>query len=281
MPAPRFATVGDNCIDRFLPPADEWLVGGNAVNVAVQLALLGRDVSYFGAVGADRPGDAVRDALRRNAVGIAHLATDPARVTAYTDIEMSDDGERTFVFEEFGACQAYQPTADDVAALRGMDHIHIGWLNDGGALKRALAGSGAIVSQDLSVNNSDENLSPAGLDIAFCSTAEDQAEDAARHLISGGAKLAIVTLGAAGSLAFDGTDLFRATPVPVTPEDTTGAGDAFIAGVLDAHARGLALPAILAFASERAALACLYRGGFPQQPLTGMQAAAAQSITES
>lgn len=281
MSAPRFATVGDNCIDRFLPPADEWLVGGNAVNVAVQLALLGRDVCYFGAVGADRAGDAVRDALRGNAVGTAHLATDPSCVTAYTDIEMSDDGERSFVFEEFGACQSYAPSVEDVAALRGMHHVHIGWLNDGGALKRALAGYGAIVSQDLSVNNSDENLSPAGLDIAFCSARVDQAEDAARRLNAGGAKLAIVTLGAAGSLAFDGADLFRATPVPVTPEDTTGAGDAFIAGVLDAHARGLLLPAMLAFASERAAHACLYRGGFPQKPLAGMQAAAAQPFTES
>ena len=34
------AAIGDNCIDRFLPPVDDCLVGGNAVNVAVQLALL-------------------------------------------------------------------------------------------------------------------------------------------------------------------------------------------------------------------------------------------------
>ncbi len=280
MTALRFATVGDNCIDRFLPPADEWLVGGNAVNVAVQLALLGRDVSYFGAVGADRAGDAVRDALCRNGVGIAQLVTDPARVTAYTDIEMSEDGDRSFVFEEFGACQAYAPTPQDVTLLRAMHHVHIGWLSDGGAVKRALAGSGAIVSQDLSVNNAPEHLSPEGLDIAFCSASPEQAEETARSLIARGAKRAVVTLGAAGSLASDGASFYRATPVPVTPEDTTGAGDAFIAGFLDAHARGLSLPDILSFASGRAALACLYRGGFPQQPLAGPAPPPDQAFTE-
>lgn len=270
MTAPRFATVGDNCIDRFLPPADEWLVGGNAVNVAVQLALMNRAVSYFGAVGADRAGDAVRDALRRNGVGIENLLTDPSRVTAYTNIEMSDEGDRSFVFEEFGACQTYVPSDTDIAELRHMTYVHIGWLNDGGALKRALAGSDAVVSQDLSVNNTPENLSPDGLDLAFMSADPGQAEDVARGLIARGAKLAIVTLGAAGSLTFDGTAFYRAATVPLTPEDTTGAGDSFIAGFIDGHARGLAVPDALAFASTRAALACMHRGGFPQEPLAGM-----------
>ena len=46
----RFAAIGDNCIDRYLP-LNQAAVGGNAVNVAVQLALLGQDCGYFGAVG--------------------------------------------------------------------------------------------------------------------------------------------------------------------------------------------------------------------------------------
>lgn len=46
----RFAAVGDNCIDRYLAPVGDCLVGGNAVNVAVQLARLGRRASYFGTV---------------------------------------------------------------------------------------------------------------------------------------------------------------------------------------------------------------------------------------
>ena len=37
MPAFDIATVGDNCIDRYAPPLGLSFVGGNAVNVAVQL----------------------------------------------------------------------------------------------------------------------------------------------------------------------------------------------------------------------------------------------------
>ena len=50
------ATVGDNCIDRYLPPIALATVGGNAVNVAVHLRRLGRRTAYFGAVGEDREG---------------------------------------------------------------------------------------------------------------------------------------------------------------------------------------------------------------------------------
>ena len=39
------ATVGDNCIDRYLPPIDRALVGGNAVNVANQRAVDGRQIA--------------------------------------------------------------------------------------------------------------------------------------------------------------------------------------------------------------------------------------------
>jgi hypothetical protein len=34
--AVRIAALGDNCIDRFLPPVNRLLAGGNAVNVAAR-----------------------------------------------------------------------------------------------------------------------------------------------------------------------------------------------------------------------------------------------------
>ncbi len=261
------AVVGDNCIDRFLPPTDEWLVGGNAVNVAVQLALVGRHVQYFGAVGGDRAGTEVRSALQANKVDIAALRVIPEQRTAYTDVEIDEDGERRFVFEEFGACALYRPDKSDLARLGGMRYVHIGWLNDRGLTKQALSGRGVIVSQDLAVNNEAENLDPAGLDLAFCSAPAEAARAAASQIIARGARFAIVTCGAAGSLAHDGTAWFAASAPPLTPEDTTGAGDAFIAGYIDAHVSGAEVDRCLVRATERAAAACLYRGGFPQTPL--------------
>jgi fructoselysine 6-kinase len=267
MPDFEFAAVGDNCVDRFLPPADECLVGGNALNVAVQLAMLGRKVHYFGAVGDDAEGQAVTRAIAEQGVLATGLRTMRGLRTAYTDIEMSEDGDRTFVFEEFGACAAYRAAREDIALLKGMRHIHIGWLADGGALRRALQGQGPTLSQDLSVNNTPDNLSPEGLDVAFCSADPEQAEGEARRLLERGARLAVVTMGAAGSLLSDGGRVLTASAAPVTPEDTTGAGDAFIAGFLDALVNGVDLAQCMTHGAARAAAACLHRGGFPQRPL--------------
>lgn len=65
------AVVGDNTIDRLLDePELGDLVGGNALNVAVQLAMLGLTVGYFGAVGTDSDADVVRDAARIRGVDV-------------------------------------------------------------------------------------------------------------------------------------------------------------------------------------------------------------------
>jgi len=267
VPEPAFAAVGDNCIDQFLPPVGDCLVGGNAVNVAVQLANLGRRVAYFGAVGEDAAGRAVEAALRRNAVDVAGLRRVGAHATARTDIETLPDGDRRFVFESFGAAAHYRAGGADFARLATMAYVHLGWIRGAVALRRALRHSAAVLSQDLSVNNAAEDLDPSGLDVAFSSASPGAGEAESWRLLAAGAAVAVVTLGAAGSLANDGVEIRRMAALPTPVTDTTGAGDAFIAGFLDAHAKGLNLQECLASGAERGALACRYRGGFPQAPL--------------
>lgn len=262
----RFAAVGDNCIDRFLP-AGGCLVGGNAVNVAVGLAGLGRPACYFGAVGSDWAGDAVRRALAANGVDSTGLRVAAGEATARTDIETLPDGDRRFAFESFGACSAYRPDADDLARLRRMSHVHVGWLRGALPLRQALAGSGAVLSQDLGVNNEAAELDPAGLDIAFASAEWQRAEAESAALLARGAKCAVITLGAAGSLATDGKRVARMAAIATEVVDTTGAGDGFIAGFLDAHAKGLNLNDCLHAGAEAGAAACRHRGGFPQPVL--------------
>ena len=170
MPGIAFATVGDNCIDRYLPPVGDCLVGGNAVNVAVQLSLLGRRVAYFGAVGEDDAGAAVRGALAANKVDVAGLRRCGGEATARTDIETLPDGDRRFVFESFGACASYRVGPSDIAHLRQAAYVHVGWLRGAVVLRQALRMFGVVLSQDLSVNNAGSDLDPRGLDIAFSST---------------------------------------------------------------------------------------------------------------
>ncbi|KAF0171266.1 MAG: fructoselysine 6-kinase [Rhodobacteraceae bacterium] len=258
---PRFATLGDNCIDRYLP-LNQAAVGGNAVNVAVQIVRAGEACHYFGAVGRDAAGRWTRKTLIENRVAITHLQELDAP-TAYTDIDVDANGERIIAFEDFGASALYAPTPADLTALAQMDHIHIGWFKAAAALRLALQGRGVTFSQDVAVNPD-----AAGLEIGFESVgpSEPMARAALQRLQAAGCRVAVVTCGAMGSVATEGGDIVATGIRAIQPVvDTTGAGDTFIAGFLSAWKRGQPLAACLAGGRDAAAVTCGHVGGFPQR----------------
>jgi fructoselysine 6-kinase len=262
----RFAAVGDNCIDRLGAPIGRSLVGGNALNVAVQLARLGHDSFYFGAVGRDAEGERTRAELKANRVAVKHLRIGQ-RNTAWTDIKVLPSGERLIAAEDFGACAGYAPDEAELAVLKAIDHVHIGWLDDGGALRRRLSRAGVSVSQDISVNADPADLGVEGLSIVFCSTDQprDAAEAMAADLLSRGAGCAVIMRGAEGSIALTARERTETGIRPVDVVDTTGAGDSFIAGFLHAWLARKPLLQCLESGRDHAALACCHLGGFPQE----------------
>lgn len=258
-----FATVGDNCIDRFQPPVGVSVVGGNAVNVAVQLCRLGHPCAYFGAVAPDEDGRRTIAALQANGVPVEHVQRLPG-VTAYTNITVDDCGDRIIGYEEFGVCRLYQPTDAEVALLCTMRHVHFGWMNGSKALIAKLRSAGVSVSKDTSVNPG-----ATGLSVAFASSqgGADQALAAAQSLLTDGADVAVITMGARGSLATDGRVVAQTGVAAVTVVDTTGAGDTFIAGFMARRIGGGSLQQSLEAGRDKAAETCTYLGGFPQTPL--------------
>ena len=118
-----------------------------------------------------------------------------------------------------------------------------------------------LVSQDCAINAGYDHL-----DVAFCSAgaaARDPAE-LAREAVAGGARLAVVTCGADGSIAHDGRGWWRAAACPVRVEDTTGAGDSYIAAFLHARLTGADVPQAMQAGAASAALTCAHRGAWPQ-----------------
>ena len=262
----RIATVGDNCIDHYLPPVGRDLVGGNAVNVAVGLRRAGHEAAYFGAVGDDAEGARTRTVLARLGVDLASLKVVRPGRTSITVIATSPDGDRHFVSEDFGVCKGYRPDDRDMQRLLGMRHVHIGWLDDEGVTKRALGAAGISVSQDLSVNAEPRNISPDNLAIAFvsCDGSDAEAQSLLERIRAQGAHLVVIMRGSQGSLASAGLEIFRGKALPITVRDTTGAGDSFIAGFLSAHLEGKPVAQCLACGHEAAALTCQVFGGFAQ-----------------
>src|SRR3954463_1192414 len=70
--------------------------GGKGLNQAVAAARAGGEVEFLGAVGADAFGDALRECLRREGIGVDGLATVDAP-TGTAHISVLDGGENSIV----------------------------------------------------------------------------------------------------------------------------------------------------------------------------------------
>src|SRR4051812_42823060 len=104
---PLLGAIGDNTIDQYFGSRNQSFVGGNALNVAMQFSQLGHTTRYAGAIGPDRDGHRIRQALEENNVitdGLVVLGG----VTSISKIRVMPDGERLIEFEDFAVCADYK-----------------------------------------------------------------------------------------------------------------------------------------------------------------------------
>lgn len=265
------AVVGDNTVDRYLGDEAVEYSGGNAFNVAVQLARSGVPVRYFGAVAADADARIIERGLAQNGIALDGLEVLPGE-TAVTVIRVTDDGDRVFEREDFGVTADYHPSAETVRTLAGAAWVHIGMLPGAGRLRAELAAlAHGVVSQDCAVASG-----LADLDVAFLSAGEGaDAEAIAASTVAAGVPLAVVTRGADGAFASDGSSSWSQEAAPAEVVDTTGAGDSFIAGFIAARVIGGDVPAALENGARRAAVTVTHPAGWPHPEPVETRAASA------
>jgi ribokinase len=246
--------------------------GGAGANVAAWLARAGAAVTLIGRVGDDLPGRDAADGLRAEGVD-ARLAVDPSRPTGTCVVLVEPDGERSML-PDAGANAGLEaaPLPEDATHLHlaGYALLHPGsrpaaraMLADAGArgltvsvdpssaAPLARAGAAAffewIQGAHLLLPNRDEAAALSGM---------PDPKAAARALAAHAGEV-VVKLGAQGALWTDGSEQLRAPAVDVQVVDTTGAGDAFAAGLLAARLAGAgpadALGAGCALAAEAVA----------------------------
>lgn len=127
----------------------------------------------------------------------------------------------------------------------------------------ALARAFGTAAPDLIKPNAEELASLVGASAEELEGAAAQGDPgpvatAARDLVEQGVRTVLVTLGAAGAVLVDRTGAWMATPPPITPRSTVGAGDSSLAGYLRAEVAGAApaerLRMAVAYGSAAAAL---------------------------
>lgn len=255
--------LGDNTVDRYVGAIDIALLGGNAVNVAAQLQRRSLDVIYCGAVGSDPTGAWLLERIRRAALSTAHVKVEEGQ-SAITIVKVGLSGDRHFEREDFGVTATFSPGPEELVRAAQADWVHLGMLPNAGAVKHALRelNPGLRISQDCAVTPGLDNAS-----VVFFSAGEDVEGAKARCLEAfrhGHPKVAVATMGALGSLGFDGHDWYEVGAVETNVVDTTGAGDSYIAGFIEATLEGRTLRDAMQRGARFAAATCTHLGGFPQ-----------------
>jgi sugar/nucleoside kinase (ribokinase family) len=261
MALPSVAVVGDNTVDRFVGALGRDFVGGNAVNVAVQLAERGYPVEYFGVVGDDEAGEWIRAELVARRVGVGGLLTRRG-ATALTVIRVDDGGDRHMEEEHFGVTADYVPDGAQLELMARADWVQLGMVPQASEVRRALRAirPDLPIGQDCSVADG-----YADLTVAFQSTAPTASAVTAAGALARGALYAVITLGEFGSECFGPDDVhIRQPALPVDVVDTTGAGDSFIAGFVSVFARTGDPAGAMVTGREWATRTCGHVGGFPQ-----------------
>jgi ribokinase len=240
--------------------------GGGAANVAVWLARAGVPATLIGRVGDDPAGRAAAQGLSAEGVD-ARLQVDAELATGTCVVLVEPGGERTMLPDAgANAALAAVPLPADAVHLHvaGYALLHPGSRPAARALLAAaraaglsvsvdpssaapLAGTGGflewIQGADLLLPNRDEAAVLAGI---------DDPEAAARALCAHAGEV-VVKLGADGALWTDGAAVVRVPARFVSGADSTGAGDAFAAGLLAARLDGAAPAEALAAGGALAA----------------------------
>lgn len=265
LPPRRVAVVGDNCIDVYIDGSPRSAVGGNSLNVAVGLTRQGVQTAYIGEVGDDADGRRVLAAAIEAGVGVERVhVVQGATWTAF--IKLAAGGAAYVDHEDPGACGPYVARMDELDFLAGFDHVHMANLAATGHLIRDLRTRGVSTSYDFGKSSDFAAQDVPGIVFASCDgdQARERGTQMALEARRCGADLAVVTLGAGGSIALEGDRQHWEPAKPIEPVDTLGAGDSYIATFLARRLAGESIEGAMRAASDAASATCLHWAGWPQ-----------------
>ena len=212
--------------------------GGSAANVAVALAGMEFDAGLVGSVGTDDTGEFVRRELQAAGVDCSHLLEVDARETTTKYLIVDEEGE-VMVLGNDGANEAVTPEDVDPQFVASADHLHLTSQrpDTAAALARTATDAGVSVSFDPGRRLAERDFGEALAysDVVFLNDRE------ARTLLDSDlehpsselhGRVVVVKRGADGAQIDTPSASFDHPGFDADVVDTTGAGDAFAAGLL-------------------------------------------------
>lgn len=254
----RVWLTGDAVVDLIPDGETHYLKcpGGAPANVAVAISRLGGNSAFFGVVGNDPFGRFMQQTLLREQVNCDALRLDEAHRTSTVVVDLDDKGERSFTFMVKPSADQFMEAAD-IPGFRAGEWLHVCSI----ALANEPSRSTTLTAIDQihqagGFFSFDPNLRPevwanpeeqtevvmsvaARADVVKFSedelmllTATDSIEKGLESLKRLQIPLIVVTQGARGALVVTPEKQSLISGKVVNAIDTTGAGDAFVGGML-------------------------------------------------
>ncbi len=269
------------------PSVISLLPGGSGANQAAWLGHFGNAVRFAGRVGPDGAPEHAA-ALRAHGVRPFFARDERARTGMLVTL-VGSDGERSFLTDRGANARLSRDDVRDTL-LEEIDLVHVSgyaFFEAGpraavrellcAALARAIpfsvdSGSSAVVRE---IGAAAFFAATRAAAICFLNAAEAAAltgtNERTKQLDALVARFetVVITCGAAGACAATsrGAGRYVADTATVTPLDTSGAGDAFLAGFLTAHLRGESIERCLQAGVQAGSSAVLHYGGRPGAPV--------------
>lgn len=267
--------------------------GGDTLNTAIHLARAGHKVAYVTAVGTDPVSDALIAACQAEGIDTCHVLRHPARQPGIYAIHLDPQGERSFLYwREASAARAMfdlPGMAEALAAARSARLVYFSLITlaiIGAAgrecilsLAEARRAAGQAVAYDSNFRpqlwpDRAEARAASARAMRACTiglpTDSDEAQiwggsNRAEALIGrwaeAGAALVAMKAGVEGCLCLEGAAPPQRYPAEkVAVVDTSGAGDAFNGGFLDAWLAGRPASAAVAAGQALAAATVGHKG---------------------
>lgn len=270
----KIVCIGDCGVDHYLPSHDLF-AGGITANFARHARrAFGNDdeIHIVSATGSD-PDNAriARDGVRQAGIE-CHIDTLQG-TTPVQYIEIRQDGEKDFVRYDEGVLRDFRLRHQHRELAASADLLVTPVFQQNQAMFDSVMAAAA--AKVVVVDFADFGTHPdfahleqhlPHIDVAFFGLSNHQ-QDLIQRISSyaaTGDRLLVVTLGAAGSLAFGPGGAYQLAAIPVTSVvDTTGAGDAYAAGFLGRYMSDGRVPESMQAAAERAAETVQHIGAVP------------------
>lgn len=237
--------------------------GGDALNEAVVLSKMGKQVELISKVGNDEAGARVLDYIKANGLSTESIIVEENLTTGINIVLVDEEGERHFLTNPQGSLRKLaekdiMPYLDEAADIVCFASIFVSPLMDMNVLERVFsrikAKPGRILAADLTKAKRGEKLEDLQKILPYVDYIFPNQEEAAlltgekdpfvngQLLVEAGASCAVIKCGKKGCIIHTKDQTLEIPAYPVVQAvDSTGAGDCFAAGFLWGLSGGLSL----------------------------------------